>query len=374
MGITCLFCNHQNSADARFCSMCGSPTDGRPCKQCNAVNKRTAAHCDQCGAPFASSAEADALRDATKANRLASTLMGYDAGATEAPLFRPWSATPLRERGPGSSDEKSIRVSQVSGEGQEAASAGTSNRAHGGDLLNRPAVASPDASSSDATLAIGVQPTRQREPDRAPVVGGPAPSTEPGANLTAARQRQSPARRVRSIVLTVVVLAAGAVILTTLLERDERPVGTEPEVRPTHTEASGSSSPSPSTNTTAGPIAGSRSTPVSDPAAGPSVPSLPEARVLSDPGAGGTIAAPPPASAAGARTPEPEAGASGAATASPSALERQPATVATKPPPTTTPPTAALVPRPRKPYIPPQCSPALAAIGLCSPGAPVAEK
>ena len=374
MGITCLFCNHQNSADAHFCNMCGTPTDGRPCKQCNAVNKRTATHCDQCGAPFASSAEADAFRDATKANRLASTLMGYDAGATEAPLFRPWSATPLRERGPGGSDEKPIRVSQASGQGKEAASAGTSDRAHGADLLARRTVASPDASSSDATLANGVQPTRQREPDRAPVVGGPAPSTEPGANVVAARQRQSSVRRVRALVLTVVVLAVGAITLTALLERDERPVGTDPEVRPTPPEASRSGSPSPSTNTTAGPIAGHRSAPVADPAAGPSVPTLPEARVPSDSGAGGTIAAAPPASGAGARTLEPEAGASGAAAASPGALERQPATAATKPPPTTAPPAAPLLPRPRKPYIPPQCSLALAAIGLCSPGAPSAEK
>ena len=369
MGITCLFCNHQNSADAHFCNMCGSPTDGRPCKQCTAVNKRSATHCDQCGAPFASSAEADVLRDATKANRLASTLMGYDAGATEAPLFRPWSATPLRERGPGGSDEKPIGVSHASGQGKEATSAGTPDRDHGVDLLPRRTVAAPDA-----TLANGVQPTRQREPDRAPIVVGSAPPPTPGANLVAARQRQSSVRRLRSIVLTVVVLAVGAVMLTALLERDERPVATVPEVRPTHTEASRSGSPSPSTNTTAGPIAGSRSAPVSDPVAGPSLPPLPEARVLSDPGAGGTIAAPLPASGAGARTLEPEAGASGAATASPGALERQPATVATKPPPTAVPPAAVLLPRPRKAYVPPECSPALAAIGLCSPGAPAAEK
>ena len=366
MVITCLFCNHQNPADARFCNKCGAPTEGRPCRQCNAVDKRTSTHCHQCGAPFANSVEAEAHRDTAKASRLASTLMDYNAGGTEAPLFRPWSAAPLRGRGPGGSDEKPTApsVSPVSGPAMEVPFAGASDRPHGGDLLPRRTVATLDAISSDATLASGVQPTRQREPDHAPDAGGPAPSATP----VAARERHRSVRRLRSIVLAVVLLAGGAAVVTALLERDERPVGAEPEVRATLPEASRSSGPAPSTNARAGEIAVPRGT------VGPSPSPVTAARVLPAPGAEGTGAAPPTASGAAARTWDPEAGASVTAAASPGAPERQPATVATRPPPRTAPPAAAPGSPPRKTYIPPDCSPALAAMGLCNPGVAAPEK
>ena len=370
MAITCLFCNHQNSADARFCNKCGAATEGRPCKQCNAVDKRTSTHCHQCGAPFASSAEAAAHRDTAKADRLASTLMGYGAGVTEPPLFRPWSTAPLRERGPVGFDEKSTSfpVPSVSDPGMDATYAGAAHPAHGGDLPARRTVASLDASSSDSKLASGVQPTHQRGPDHAPGAGGPAPAPAPDATPVAGRERQPSARHLRSIVLAVALLVVGAAILTALLERDERPVGAEPEVRATPAEASRSDGPAPSTNARAGEIALPRD------AAGPSPPPVPAARVLPAPGAEDTSDAPPTALGAATRTLDPEAGASVTAAASPGGPARPPATVATRPPPRTGAPATAPVPAPRKTYIPPDCSPALAAIGLCSPSAPAPEK
>jgi hypothetical protein len=49
----CLFCQHDNSAAARFCDECGTPLNLRPCTSCNAVDSRQATACYRCGAPFA---------------------------------------------------------------------------------------------------------------------------------------------------------------------------------------------------------------------------------------------------------------------------------------------------------------------------------
>jgi ribosomal protein L40E len=48
--LVCPFCDHRNSAGAKFCSDCGSPLHLKPCNQCDAVNSRAATNCYKCGA------------------------------------------------------------------------------------------------------------------------------------------------------------------------------------------------------------------------------------------------------------------------------------------------------------------------------------
>jgi hypothetical protein len=364
MRITCLFCNHQNSADARFCNECGTPTETRPCKRCNAVDKRTATHCHQCGAPFATPAEADG------ASRLASTLTAYDAGAMEPPLFRTWNATPLRERGPGGFDENptSSRALPMAGHGDEAPMAGTSHQAHPDDDLL------PGRAIVSTTLADGVLPTRYPEADRTLGGGWPAPATGPGASRVAGRERQPSWRRLRSIAFAVALLTAGAITVTALIDRDERPDGAGSEVHPTSPQARRSGGPVPSTNVTAGEIAGPRDAPASHPAAGPPPSQVGEAQVPPHSGTEGANVAPSAAWGASAGTSDPDASASATAAAPAGATERQPPAVATRPSPGTAPSAASPVPPPRKPFIPPNCTPALAAMGLCSADAPAVEK
>ena len=50
--LRCLFCQHDNPADAHFCNECGAPLDLRPCTNCNAVDSRQATACYRCGTPF----------------------------------------------------------------------------------------------------------------------------------------------------------------------------------------------------------------------------------------------------------------------------------------------------------------------------------
>ena len=61
--LRCLFCNHNNPAEASFCNACGSQLNLQPCGQCGAVDSRTAKSCHKCGTPFAPAlvSEFDAL-------------------------------------------------------------------------------------------------------------------------------------------------------------------------------------------------------------------------------------------------------------------------------------------------------------------------
>ena len=56
----CPFCSHENVADEKFCSACGSVLNLVPCPKCEAVNKKTAATCYRCHTEF-EPAPADAL-------------------------------------------------------------------------------------------------------------------------------------------------------------------------------------------------------------------------------------------------------------------------------------------------------------------------
>lgn len=56
----CPFCNHENLADEKFCSTCGSVVNLVPCPNCDAVNEKTATTCYRCHTEFKPSA-ADAL-------------------------------------------------------------------------------------------------------------------------------------------------------------------------------------------------------------------------------------------------------------------------------------------------------------------------
>jgi ribosomal protein L40E len=55
----CLFCDHENPPDARFCNDCGSPVDMQACNACGAINKRTSSHCYKCGGALTSTVEPD---------------------------------------------------------------------------------------------------------------------------------------------------------------------------------------------------------------------------------------------------------------------------------------------------------------------------
>jgi hypothetical protein len=48
----CLFCNHVNTANSKFCSQCGSPLHLMPCAQCGTINNLTARSCRSCGRKF----------------------------------------------------------------------------------------------------------------------------------------------------------------------------------------------------------------------------------------------------------------------------------------------------------------------------------
>jgi ribosomal protein L40E len=49
----CLFCDHTNSADAKYCNKCGAPLHLKLCKQCEAVNVTAAKACYKCGTALA---------------------------------------------------------------------------------------------------------------------------------------------------------------------------------------------------------------------------------------------------------------------------------------------------------------------------------
>ncbi|MEF8700022.1 MAG: zinc ribbon domain-containing protein [Candidatus Accumulibacter sp. UW26] len=55
----CLFCDHENPPDARFCNDCGSPVDMQACNACGAINKRTSSHCYKCGSALTPSVAPD---------------------------------------------------------------------------------------------------------------------------------------------------------------------------------------------------------------------------------------------------------------------------------------------------------------------------
>lgn len=46
----CLFCARRNPGDAKFCNECGTALDLKPCRQCDAVNARIASRCHRCDA------------------------------------------------------------------------------------------------------------------------------------------------------------------------------------------------------------------------------------------------------------------------------------------------------------------------------------
>jgi hypothetical protein len=48
----CMFCNHVNPANSKFCSQCGSPLHLMPCAQCGTINNLTTRKCRHCGADF----------------------------------------------------------------------------------------------------------------------------------------------------------------------------------------------------------------------------------------------------------------------------------------------------------------------------------
>ena len=49
----CLFCDHTNPADAKYCNECGSPLHLQLCKQCEAINDSAATICHKCGTAIA---------------------------------------------------------------------------------------------------------------------------------------------------------------------------------------------------------------------------------------------------------------------------------------------------------------------------------
>src|SRR5438067_5547769 len=46
----CLFCGHDNPAEAKFCNACAEPLRLKPCTRCDAINDASATNCHQCGA------------------------------------------------------------------------------------------------------------------------------------------------------------------------------------------------------------------------------------------------------------------------------------------------------------------------------------
>lgn len=50
--LQCLFCNHDNPVEAKYCMECGSQMNLKLCKQCEAINERTAPSCHNCRAAF----------------------------------------------------------------------------------------------------------------------------------------------------------------------------------------------------------------------------------------------------------------------------------------------------------------------------------
>jgi ribosomal protein L40E len=48
----CLFCNHVNPADAKFCNDCGSPLHVKRCSRCEAINDQAAKNCSKCKTEF----------------------------------------------------------------------------------------------------------------------------------------------------------------------------------------------------------------------------------------------------------------------------------------------------------------------------------
>jgi hypothetical protein len=48
----CLFCNHVNAPNSKFCAQCGSPLHLMPCVQCGTINNLTARKCRNCNADF----------------------------------------------------------------------------------------------------------------------------------------------------------------------------------------------------------------------------------------------------------------------------------------------------------------------------------
>ena len=51
--ICCSFCQHPNSADAKYCNECGNTLALKPCGHCDAVNDLHATQCRACGEPLA---------------------------------------------------------------------------------------------------------------------------------------------------------------------------------------------------------------------------------------------------------------------------------------------------------------------------------
>ncbi len=61
--MTCLRCQHENDASARFCEECGATLGARTCLSCSAEIKPSAKFCPSCGTPAAPAATAAPTRD-----------------------------------------------------------------------------------------------------------------------------------------------------------------------------------------------------------------------------------------------------------------------------------------------------------------------
>src|SRR5439155_24958320 len=86
----CLFCGHDNPAEAKFCNNCAEPLRLKPCERCDAINDASATNCHQCGAEIpAPLSPTDAAASDWLANEAprASSAWGYgDIERKQAPL------------------------------------------------------------------------------------------------------------------------------------------------------------------------------------------------------------------------------------------------------------------------------------------------
>ena len=82
----CLFCDHTNPADAKYCNECGSPLHLQLCKQCEAINDAAAKICHKCGTAIATLViTPDAAALTPLAESIAAVTSGYAGLERERP-------------------------------------------------------------------------------------------------------------------------------------------------------------------------------------------------------------------------------------------------------------------------------------------------
>ncbi len=82
----CLFCDHTNPADAKYCNECGSPLHLQLCKQCDAINDAAAKICHKCGTAIATPVITPDLAALTPvAESIAAVTSGYAGLEREHP-------------------------------------------------------------------------------------------------------------------------------------------------------------------------------------------------------------------------------------------------------------------------------------------------